>query len=503
MQNKYTITGTTNGELFGFNLDLAENRIFVASPSFQSFAGKISILDWDPSTTSAAWLEPPFPIDWYISPIASSGTNAYGRTALSASWDGESVFFSHAQSSFLPAVWNLGPSGAWQEEEHRVGTNPNSPLLALSESGKNATAVMNSEIYTRDSTTGAWLLSDNLPSNPSSIAVSDSLSVAGIYSSQEIYRSDVKDVQFVSGLGYSVALTADGNRLVTGGPLEPSGDGSLLEAGKAAVFDWNSTTGVWDQVGQDLFGRADTDFFGTTVQISEAGDRIYVGAPRGRPRTPVKTVVTGCQPGGYVDVYDLDDISRGWILVETLTTDLSDVGDCFGASLSLHEGSHDRLAVGAPQSAGVGSGYAKIYDLGVIAKFMICSTSRSRYIVTGGSVSWTEDYFLPHDGARANGVRVASLEGAMTLPSERSLKIRRVRTNDEASEIFYVEICFLRPSDDTYVQAYYSVNGGLEDPTQTNPVVMSFDTSQTSWDYLPPCQIDNEDCSAIALQLAT
>jgi len=74
--------------------------------------------------------------------------------------------------------------------------------------------------------------------------------------------------------GHIMALSPDGTRLVIGAPLYSGIDG---ESGHVRVFDWNDPS--WVQLGQDLYGEADFDHFGTRVAISSDGSRFAAGAP--------------------------------------------------------------------------------------------------------------------------------------------------------------------------------------------------------------------------------
>ena len=75
-------------------------------------------------------------------------------------------------------------------------------------------------------------------------------------------------------LGYSVALSSDGTRLVVGAPRN---DGGGTDAGHVRVFDLVGST--WTQVGADKDGEAAYDYFGWSVALSSDGTRLAVGAP--------------------------------------------------------------------------------------------------------------------------------------------------------------------------------------------------------------------------------
>jgi len=85
-------------------------------------------------------------------------------------------------------------------------------------------------------------------------------------------------VPFTGGAGDrlgTMALSADGNTLAVGSPLD---DGAGNDAGSVRVFTWDGA--AWRQRGATLLGAAD-DTFGTSVAIASDGATVVVGAPGG------------------------------------------------------------------------------------------------------------------------------------------------------------------------------------------------------------------------------
>ena len=74
--------------------------------------------------------------------------------------------------------------------------------------------------------------------------------------------------------GHIVAMSPDGSRLVIGAPLY---SGTFGESGHARAFVWDDPS--WVQLGQNMYGEADFDHFGTRVAISSDGSRLAAGAP--------------------------------------------------------------------------------------------------------------------------------------------------------------------------------------------------------------------------------
>jgi len=89
-----------------------------------------------------------------------------------------------------------------------------------------------------------------------------------------------------------ISLSADGNTIVTGPGLFNYDE--LDEMVK--VYRYNGTE--WEQLGQDILGNADGDYFGHSVSISDDGNIIAIGAPGTYPYPP-----------GYVKVYQYNGVS--------------------------------------------------------------------------------------------------------------------------------------------------------------------------------------------------
>ena len=138
--------------------------------------------------------------------------------------------------------------------------------------------------------------------------------------------------------GWSVSLSADGDRIVIGAVFNDSGVNE--NAGHVRVYDWNSSTSQWDKVGDDIEGEDAGDFFGYSVSLSKNKNFIAVGAPYG----------SGTR--GYVRVYQENNGSWDQIHLDQIG---SEEGDLFGKHVALSEDG-SRLVVASPnalQSRGV------------------------------------------------------------------------------------------------------------------------------------------------------
>jgi hypothetical protein len=150
--------------------------------------------------------------------------------------------------------------------------------------------------------------------------------------------------------GFSVDITADGNRVAIGAPMNDGNDGN--DSGHVRVFDLNVTT--WTQVGQDIDGEAFGDQSGNPVVISADGSRVAIGA--------VKNDGNAGSDSGHVRVFDLN-VTRWTQVGEDIDGEAID--DESGFALAISEDGN-RIAVGAVGNhgnAGSNSGHVRIFDL--------------------------------------------------------------------------------------------------------------------------------------------
>ena len=152
--------------------------------------------------------------------------------------------------------------------------------------------------------------------------------------------------------GYSVSLSSDG-RMVAGGALWNGDSGD--DAGKVKVYRLDSSDGDdnWVQIGQDLNGVAADDQVGTSVSLSSDGKTLVIGADQ-----------YGSDEGsGYVRVYRLvgSDDSLSWALVGK-DIDGVNADDRAGVSVALSSDGNV-VAVGSPENDDNGndSGHVRVF----------------------------------------------------------------------------------------------------------------------------------------------
>ena len=81
-------------------------------------------------------------------------------------------------------------------------------------------------------------------------------------------------LDYYDRFGLSVDITGDGKRIVVGSPFH---DGGGYNNGKVEVFDFDSQLSQWVQFGQALTGEEKNDEFGGSVAITADGSRIVIG----------------------------------------------------------------------------------------------------------------------------------------------------------------------------------------------------------------------------------
>jgi hypothetical protein len=149
--------------------------------------------------------------------------------------------------------------------------------------------------------------------------------------------------------GYSVAMSADGSRVVIGVKNNEGING--VTSGHVRIFDLDGT--AWNQIGEDIDGEASADYSGSSVAISADGSRVAVGAP-------FNVGTNGY--AGHVRIYDLK--CKGWTQFGQ-DLDGEAPSDFFGESVAMSaDGS--RVAIGARGNDNNGNdwaGHVRLYKV--------------------------------------------------------------------------------------------------------------------------------------------
>ena len=152
--------------------------------------------------------------------------------------------------------------------------------------------------------------------------------------------------------GTSVSMSADGTRVAIGAILNDGSNGS--NSGHVRVYDWNSGTSVWTQVGQDIDGEAADDQSGHSVSLSSDGTRVAIGA--------ILNDNTNGSNSGHVRVFSLvvyGDGSSSWSQVGQ-DIDGEAASDQSGYSVSMSSDG-TRVAIGARMNNGA-AGHVRVYS---------------------------------------------------------------------------------------------------------------------------------------------
>lgn len=131
-------------------------------------------------------------------------------------------------------------------------------------------------------------------------------------------------------------ITHDGSRVVT------SSYHYDYERGYVKVYDYDTDSDQWQQIGKTIQGLERGDRFGGEVCISADGRRFLAGAP------------SADNKAGYAAIYELQD--GAWVLVNTMPGDADEQGMCGARLAASADGS--RFAYSC-----TGTGKVYVYDV--------------------------------------------------------------------------------------------------------------------------------------------
>jgi hypothetical protein len=181
---------------------------------------------------------------------------------------------------------------------------------------------------------------------------------------------ELEGVDATDHFGIGLSISADGKRLAVGAPYhdntlgQGNGNGSgnnRLVSGHVRVFEWSTSDGAWQPIGEPLIGESHLDWFGWSVDLNQDGSIVCVGAPR------------NLSYGGYVQCFEETDstsVNREWMMVGTTINNAllpARYDDNFGTSVKVSWDplySRHRVAVGCPgkNKDGVDTGVGIIYE---------------------------------------------------------------------------------------------------------------------------------------------
>ena len=158
--------------------------------------------------------------------------------------------------------------------------------------------------------------------------------------------SDINGEAAGDNSGWSVAMSADGNRIAIGAPYN---DGSAADSGHVRVYSWNGT--AWTQTGSDINGEAGIDWSGSSVAMSTDGNRIAIGASMND---------SSGGDAGHVRVYSWN--GTAWTQTGS-DIDGEAASDNSGSSVAM-SADGNRIAIGAQRNDGSGNmaGHVRVYS---------------------------------------------------------------------------------------------------------------------------------------------
>jgi len=150
--------------------------------------------------------------------------------------------------------------------------------------------------------------------------------------------------------GFALGISADGTRLAIGAPANDGVAGT--NRGHVRVFEWDDVGSDWDQLGADIDGDADYDFFGEAVSMSSDGELVVIGAPNND---------AGGTSAGEASVYRWDSAATAWVQVGASISGAGQSAEA-GSSVAI-AADGGRVAIGSTGDSMSGTGDAvQVYD---------------------------------------------------------------------------------------------------------------------------------------------
>jgi len=197
--------------------------------------------------------------------------------------------------------------------------------------------------------------------------------------------------------GQSVSLNSDGNILAIGSPYTKEtvlGDVGY-DIGHVRIFEYQSSSNAWTQIGQDIDGETSNEISGISVSLNSNGNIIAIGASKNSDNGTVR---------GKVRVYEND--GGTWTQIgQDIEGEAR--GDYSGRSVSLNSDGNI-VAIGAPGNEGNAeqSGHVRVYENkgGTWTKIGQDIDGEASNDVSGQSVSLNSDGTIVAIGAHLNDI---------------------------------------------------------------------------------------------------
>ncbi len=177
-----------------------------------------------------------------------------------------------------------------------------------------------------------------------------------IYGASKIYQYDgsswnqmgntIYGENLNESAGWSLDLSSSGMRIAVGSPYS---DSAIQNVGSVTIYEFNGSD--WIPLGNKIEGLIGNLFLGYSVGLNTLGDRVVIGTRDFNPTL---------MAGGYVEVYDFDGTS--WNKLGSTFNSEADL-DGFGERVDI-SGDGNRFIIGAGyhDTGGTDAGRAYVYD---------------------------------------------------------------------------------------------------------------------------------------------
>jgi hypothetical protein len=350
-----SFVGETIDDLSGWSVDIngAGDRVAIgawANANINGTSGHTRIYQWNSSTS--AWTQLGLDIDGEASTSRSGWSvslNELGnRVAIGAIYNdgttnnagdnrGHTRIYEYVNGAWIQMGLDIDGEAVWDESGYSVSLNAAGDRVAIGARANDGTTNNagdnrgHTRIYQWNSSTSAW-------------------TQMGL---------DINGEAEGDQSGWSVSLNAAGDRVAIGAIQNSVINGISTSEGHTRIYQWNSSTSSWIQLGLDINGESSRNNLGWSVSLNELGNRVAIGAVYNDGTTGV-----GDDNRGHTRIYEY--VNGAWTQMG-LDIDGEASKDESGYSVSLNAAG-DRVAIGAPYNDGTtgvandNRGHTRIYQ---------------------------------------------------------------------------------------------------------------------------------------------
>lgn len=248
--------------------------------------------------------------------------------------------------------------------------------------------------------------------------------------------------------GHSVALSADGNTLAVGATWGdsalPGGDVSI---GITHLFIRDSE-GTWTwQASLEALNPQPGSQFGTSVDLSDDGNLLAVGAPGGESTTGIDGEPIGLSIPG--SVYLFSRTGADWAQLENLVASNGEPGDEFGFDVAL-SGDGTTLVAGAYRESSIDA---------AIPTDNTAPQAGAVYVFSQGAGGWSEQAYLKGSAIAAN----AHFGYALAISDDGNLLAVAVGNKGQERDVGAVDIFTRAESSWSHQTRLAASNAGTAD----------------------------------------